>query len=314
MTDKKITVKKKIILDTDMGVDCDDAAALAILLNKQSIGEIEILCVTASSTREGATGTIRAIADYYGAELKIGAMAYPALECDKINNYGKIVKDTYGTKDSDRDAVDLLRETLSEQEEKITFISIGPLTNLSRLLQSEGDCRSDLNGIELVKEKVDIVYCMGGSFEQNKSRADFSLDVQPEWNILQDVFSARYVTENCPVGIVFLPFEAGSRVMTRMDKGKNPVWFSMKNYAISEHFSYEPVFERMSWDPVTCLCATDGCEEYYDYSPEGKISVDERGNTVFTEGGGRDRIVLLKDGYLRIEELVNSMIPPVRKQ
>ena len=63
MTDKKITVKKKIILDTDMGVDCDDAAALAILLNKQSIGEIEILCVTASSTREGATGTIRAIAD-----------------------------------------------------------------------------------------------------------------------------------------------------------------------------------------------------------------------------------------------------------
>lgn len=313
MTDKKIIVKKKIILDTDMGVDCDDAAALAILLNKQNLGEIEILCVTASSTREGATGTIRAIADYYGAELKIGAMAYPALECDKINNYGKIVKDTYGTRDSERDAVDLLRETLSKQEEKVTFICIGPLTNLSRLLQSRSDCYSDLNGIEFVKEKVDIIYSMGGSFEQNKNRADFFLDVLPEWNILQDIPSSKYATENCPVGIVFLPFEAGRYVMTKMGKGENPVWFSMKNYAINEHLPYEPVFKRMSWDPVTCLCATDGCKEYYDYSPEGKVSVDERGNTVFTEGKGKDRIVLLKEGYLRIEELVNSMIPPVHK-
>ena len=45
---------KKIILDTDMGVDCDDAVALAILLNKHIAGEIEIGCITASSTREGA--------------------------------------------------------------------------------------------------------------------------------------------------------------------------------------------------------------------------------------------------------------------
>ena len=84
---------KKIILDTDMGVDCDDAVALAILLNKHIAGEIQIGCITASSTREGATATVQAITNYYGVHLPIGAMASPSLECDKINNYGKAVKD-----------------------------------------------------------------------------------------------------------------------------------------------------------------------------------------------------------------------------
>ena len=43
--------KQRVILDTDMGVDCDDAVALAILLNKQIAKELEILCVTTSTPR-----------------------------------------------------------------------------------------------------------------------------------------------------------------------------------------------------------------------------------------------------------------------
>lgn len=53
---------KKFILDTDMGVDCDDAVALALLINYKKAGACDILGVTASSTREGATATIRTIA------------------------------------------------------------------------------------------------------------------------------------------------------------------------------------------------------------------------------------------------------------
>ena len=86
---------KKFILDTDMGVDCDDAVALALLLNYKKSGACEILGVTASSTREGATATIRTICEYYHEKLPIGAMALPSLSCDSINNYGKYIKDTY---------------------------------------------------------------------------------------------------------------------------------------------------------------------------------------------------------------------------
>ena len=54
---------KKFILDTDMGVDCDDAVALALLINYKKAGACDILGVTASSTREGATATIRTICE-----------------------------------------------------------------------------------------------------------------------------------------------------------------------------------------------------------------------------------------------------------
>ena len=303
---------KKIILDTDMGVDCDDAVALAILLNKHIAGEIEIGCITASSTREGATATVQAITNYYGVHLPIGAMASPSLECDKINNYGKAVKDLYGTKDSSQDAVLLLRKTLAEQAGKSTIVAIGPLSNMERLLKSRADEISPLDGEGLVREKVSEIFVMGGSFAQNYDFLNLHAEVATEWNILQDIAAARYFVGHCPVGVTFAPWEAGARVMTKMRRGDNPVWYCMLQYAVSEHYPHEPKFERMSWDPVTCLCATDGCEEYFDYSEPGDISVDEAGVTSFAErAGGKHRILLLKEGYTKIAELINASVEPL---
>lgn len=309
---------QKVILDTDMGVDCDDAVALAILLNKHIKGEIDLLCVTASSTREGATGTIQAIAEYYGVTLKIGAMAQPGIPCDKINNYSKALMEKYNTKDVSTDAVTLIRQTLANSTEKVTFIAVGPLTNLARLLRSEADEISPLNGRELLLEKVETVYCMGGGFEQNRvlcgeDKALANATGKPEWNILQDIESAKFVTQNSPVGLVFAPFEVGFMVRTKMQKGDNPVWFAMLSYAISERYAYEPSFERMSWDPVTCLCATEDVSAYYNFSCLGKVKVNDNGITIFEEGKGEDRIVLLKEGYLKIANLINSMVDPVKE-
>ena len=106
--------KQRVILDTDMGVDCDDAVALAILLNKQIAKELEILCVTTSTTRSGAVSTVRAIAEYYGESVTVGAMAKPALGCDKLNNYSAAVMEKYGASDGACEAVKLLRKTLAE--------------------------------------------------------------------------------------------------------------------------------------------------------------------------------------------------------
>ena len=52
---------KQLIFDTDIGMDCDDAAALGILLNAHKRGECEILAITASTGRECATATVKAI-------------------------------------------------------------------------------------------------------------------------------------------------------------------------------------------------------------------------------------------------------------
>ncbi len=306
--------KKKVILDTDMGVDCDDAVALALLLNKHRAGEIELLCVTASSTREGATATVKAINDYYGVELPIGAMALPAIPCDAMNNYGKKVKEKYHVEDSDVDAVALLRKTLSQQEEKVTLIVIGPQTNMARLMKSSPDEYSSLNGQDLIKEKVEEIYCMGGSFIQNLDfllREKISSKISAEWNIVQDIPSAQYFVSHCNVPCTWIGWELGNNVLTRMGEGENPVWACMLFYAQSERYTYVSHFDRMSWDPITCICATQEYTEYLTPSKKGNMTVLDNGVTEFTEADkGLHTVLLLKEGFRNLEKLINGCIEP----
>ena len=63
----------KFILDTDMGSDCDDAGALALLHQLSKQGKAEILAVThCASERTGAV-SIKALNDWYGKpDIPIG--------------------------------------------------------------------------------------------------------------------------------------------------------------------------------------------------------------------------------------------------
>ncbi len=303
---------KQVILDTDIGVDCDDAAAIAILLNYQKMGLCKLLAITASSTREGATSTVQAICDYYGvADMPIGAMSAPAIPCDAQNNYAYDVMKKYGAKSSQIPAVELLRKTLASATEKITLIAIGPLSNVSRLLKSGADEYSPLNGEMLVAEKVECLYLMGGAFADNYD-GEFAPKKQvfPEWNILQDIDAARFVAERFPCKMVYCPHEAGNFVYTDIQTGDNPVWYSMLKFA--ENMENNPTgkdFKRMSWDPITCIVAVEGVKDFYGLSREGRISVDEKGVTLFDgskEGG--HRYLTLKGNYDKISAYVNSWV------
>ena len=303
---------KKYILDTDIGVDCDDAAALALLLNLQKEGKGELVAITTSTTRVGATSTIKAICDYYGAaDMPIGKMSEPVLPCDAQNNYAEAVMKRYGEAEAVTEGVELLRKTLSSAEEKITLIAIGPLTNICKLLKSESDEYSALNGIQLVKEKVDRIYIMGGVFEENYEKETLpNGSLFSEWNILQDVPSARYVAENFPREMIYCPFEAGNKVLTELGEGDNPVWFSMRCFAVNwEHSETTEGFKRMSWDPVTCMVAMEGTLGFYDLSESGCIRIDEKGITVFdgTEDKGH-RFLKTKGNFEKISEYINTLI------
>ncbi len=303
---------KKVILDTDMGVDCDDCVALGLLLNKHVNKECEVLCVTASSARDGATATIKAICEYYNVEVEVGAMAQPKLPCDEINSYATAVKTKYNLIDSSVDAVKLIRETLANSNEKITFIAIGPLVNVRRFLESQGDEISPKTGIELAKDKIDALYIMGGSFIENYEILEMKRErLFPEWNILQDIESAQIVANTFPNDTYFVPWEAGFEVFTDINDGDNPVWFAMQ-----EHARYQGCeingYKRDSWDPVTCLLATQDCSKYFDFSKPGKVTISDKGITTYTECDGKTRITILKKSFKDIASVINAQIEPNR--
>lgn len=301
---------REIILDTDIGVDCDDAAALALLLELEEQHVCRMRCITTSTTREGAAEAVQAILDYYGVKKEIGKMKTPVLACDAVNAYARAMKEKYKSMGTQMDAVELLRRTLAETEEKVVLIAVGPLSNIANLLRSRGDAVSPLAGGELVEKNVECLYIMGGSFVENYASCELDEGtVMQEWNIVQDIESAQYVMEHCPCEMVLCPHEAGSRVFTRMRKGSNPVWYAMQNFAESMNNAVEPDFQRESWDPVTCLVALQDCSRYFAFSDYGTVTVESDGTTVFHgELPGKSRFLKVKGNYEELSCRINSMI------
>jgi len=71
MSNKKV----RLILDTDIGCDCDDAGAMAVMNALADFGECEILAVTHCTSREDGAGCIDAINTYYGrGNIPVGTL------------------------------------------------------------------------------------------------------------------------------------------------------------------------------------------------------------------------------------------------
>ena len=64
-----------------------------------------------------------------------------------------------------RDAVELLRELLAQEEDgSVVIVSVGIASNLANLLKSKGGVRSPLDGVALVRAKVKRLSIMAGAF------------------------------------------------------------------------------------------------------------------------------------------------------
>lgn len=295
-----------IILDTDIGCDCDDAGALALLHQLENNDECKIKAVTSCSSRIDGVACIDAINKYYGKNIPVGM--YKSSRFLEEENFGlysrevaKSYENDYIDKEAD-DAVKVIRETLSSAQGKsIKLVFIGPLNNLANLLLSGKDPIINKTGVELVKEKVKEVVIMGGYFplKDQKIYLGDTL-VEAEWNILQDIKSAQIAVKNCPVDIVFCPFElgfikTGSRLFT-------------EGYNSPIRLSYEIHSNglRESWDPITCYFAVRGLDNLWDMSKRGDVTVLDNGITQFNENPqGKHRYLMNKNNN---QELVRQTI------
>lgn len=63
---------KKMIIDTDIGPDCDDAGALAVAFQLAESAGVEIAGLCNCTSNPYGSGAIDAIASYYGCRIPIG--------------------------------------------------------------------------------------------------------------------------------------------------------------------------------------------------------------------------------------------------
>jgi len=299
---------KKIIFDTDIGGDCDDAGALAIIHRAVERGVAELLAVTVSTRDPWAPACADAINRYYGHIVPIG-LCERAPEGDPtmaefLERYGKHIAENFeneylpipaecslcgGAKQPER-AVSLMRRTLAENRgERITLVVVGSCLNLAALIESEGDECSPLSGLELIEAKVDKVVLMGGNFDVDTA----------EYNIKTDIPSAKTVFEKCPVPIAISHFDVGLRVMSGSlmleNEPQNPA---------AEAYRFHVGGKRHSWDPIAAFYAIYGtCDAFSDVR-RGKVTVDSDGVTRFASGEGDHTLIDCADADIPKAELL----------
>lgn len=300
----------KLIVDTDIGSDCDDAGALAVMHRLADEGLCDVLAVTHSLSRASGPAAIDAINRYYGREdIPVGTLKYPGyypahVTAPYSDALQREYENAYPPGVDCPDAVSLLRRLLAAQPDgSVELVAIGPLTNIRFLLESPPDTCSPLSGEELLNRKLRRMCCMGGYF-QIVGPHRRGAPVGGEFNIVSDVPSARITVERLRVPLVFSPWETGAqivvgrRLLERADP-ENPVYRSYQLFCGCP---------RESWDLCTVLYAVCPDDKLWELSPPGVVTISEQGVTAFREApDGLSRILYARDPA-RIRLLLEDML------
>jgi len=264
----------KIIFDTDLGPDYDDVGALAFLHAMADSGKAEILATISSNKHELVAPSIEVINTYFDrAGLAIGAPKTEGVNMGSSQHWADSIVAKYPHKIKSTgevaDAVEVYRITLINQPDKsVTIVTVGFLTNLNNLLNSQPDNISLLTGKELVLRKVKRLVSMAGRFPEGK-----------EYNIKMDSAASKYVYENWPGEVIFTGFEIGWEIRTGLKLIKSDIKNSpVKDvFSISIPLSAEDKDGRMSWDETAVLIGVYGTDGFFD-TVRGKIIVNTDGS------------------------------------
>jgi len=284
----------RLIFDTDMGNDVDDAVALAMIHALESRGEAKLLAVTVTKDNRWAAPFIDAMDTFYGrSDVPIGVVRNGKtpedskmirLPAERKRPDGQFV---YPRRLMDGreapEAVALLRRVLAKEKDgDVVIVQVGFSTNLARLLDSPPDSVSSLPGRDLVKRKVQLLSLMGGAFPQG----------QAEYNIKTDIPAARKLFDLWPTPIVASGFEVGESILypaTSIEKDYTYV----QDHPLAEAYRdyMKMPYDRPMWDPSATLYAVH--PGYFTVSPRGRITVDDEGKTHFKpEAGGTHQYLL----------------------
>ena len=269
--------KRSVIVDTDIGPDCDDVGALAVLFALSSKYDIDVKAIVNCTSNPFGCGAIDVVSRFCGYnDIPIGMYSGDRFLCDESTKvYNKFISEKYGTeyvpvgKKTPEKAVGLYRRALSQAEYKsVVIVTIGPLNNIAALLKSKGDTYSDKDGKTLIEEKVYAVISMAGAVESKKR----------EFNIVCDGEAAKTFADEIPVPVVYSGVELGGKIDSGFtaceeltDKRDNPIFDSYKLY--SEYAKSKPYMNK-SYDLTAIHFAFEGEGDFYKMSEAGYMAVD----------------------------------------
>lgn len=182
--------KMKIIFDTDLAGDIDDAFAHALV---QISPEFDILGITVCDGPTDRRAKVSCRMLYNCGQENIPVAVGRATRPEDVQPAQLSWGDGFDTvKPIKTPAADFIIETLKKYPNQVTIIAVGPVTNLGDAI------RKDPAAFKLVKG----VYAMFGSFYMGYERDPA---ISAEWNVRCDVESARlFMNSGVPITLAGL--------------------------------------------------------------------------------------------------------------
>lgn len=318
MNTQPSTKPVKLILDTDIGGDCDDAGALALIHKLCDLGEAELLAVTHCMNSPYDAGCIDAINTYFGRPVPVGINYAEPLRKGEV--YAEALSREFPNRfhpDSDAQAPDtlqVLRKTLAQAEDNsVCLVIIGSLASAARLVESGPDEISPLSGSELICKKICSTVVMGGRFTGSWPMDILSgqgKKVLAEWNIKENVAYSQTVCDRWPGKLIFSSYEIGLWCVTmRGYVSTAPKEDPVRRAYELHHLAGDA--GRESWDLTAVLQAVRPDYGYYNLHPWGKVTVDEIGVTTWSPAeGGQHTYLLPNMDYDVIRDTINELVFP----
>jgi purine nucleosidase len=273
---------EKIIIDTDIGDDVDDAFAVALALKSP---EVEILGITTTfgNTELRAKLVDRMLGEAGRADIPV-AMG-KATQAKSNFTQRKYAEGGRFARAAHPDAVSFILDEIRKSPNQITLVAIGPLVSVGGLIDKDAE----------TFRRLKRVVMMGGSVERGYGDPYAAPPPpQPEWNIVNDIASAQKLFAS-GVPIYMMPLDS---TQLKLDEVKRAFLFRQGTPltdALTLLYHEWGQQTPTLFDPMTIAFVVDAklCPV-----EAMRIRVDDKGLTVREAGAPNAQVCLKSDSEM----------------
>ena len=173
---------EKIIIDTDIGDDVDDAFAVALALRSP---ELEVLGITTTfgDTETRAKLVDRLLGEVNRLDIPVAVGSPTPTPANDRFTQRRYAEGGHFARASHPKAVDFILEQIRRYPGQITLVAIGPLMNVGAVIEKDPETFRKLRQVVLMGGSIYRGYGDVGYFPPHGPQA--------EWNIVNDIPSAQ---------------------------------------------------------------------------------------------------------------------------
>lgn len=287
--------KIKLILDTDIGNDIDDAWALAFVVAYRGF---EPLGVTITDGDTPVRARIACKMLHLAKRDDIPVFIGRKID-NKVFPQYTWAEDFTATQPAEQSAPDFIVETVKRYPGEVTLLAVGPLQNLADALRQEPNLGELVKRVVLMSGNI-----YGSSFSPDKP--------VPEWNVRQAIADARLVY-GAGLPLTIVPLDATTQVQLKDEERKR---VADRGLPMTDALEYlyrlwlaSPT-QRMTLHDQLAVAETAGPGRFFKKQEQLALIVDDNGYTRIDPKHGKPVTVCFdpkRDEFMQfyLDELTN---------